>query len=122
MKRQYLFCFIILLVTELIIAFFVNDTFIRPFVGDFLVVILLFFGIKSVVYYNSIILALGVLIFAFVVEGLQASGLIYRLGLENNFLARLILGTSFAIGDLFAYALGIVVALGLDNYLKLRSA
>lgn len=45
-RIKYLISAIIIIVTEVFIAFYVHDNFIRPYAGDILVVFVLYFYIK----------------------------------------------------------------------------
>jgi len=95
-----------LLVVEIVIALFVHDRLVRPFVGDMLVVILIFTFCRSVINANYYLLALCVLSFSFTVEIGQYFNLISILGLQNSSLARTIIGTTFDFHDLLAYSAG----------------
>lgn len=106
-RKNYFFGFLILLLVEIYIAIYVHDSFIRPFFGDFLVVILLYCLLRSFLKLNWFRIAIGVLIFSFVLEILQYFDLVNLLGLQDIKLARIIIGTSFAWEDLVAYTLGI---------------
>jgi hypothetical protein len=55
--------------------------------------------------------ALFVLLFSYVIEILQYFHLVSLLGLQNNKIARIIIGTSFAWMDLVAYSVGIGLVL-----------
>jgi hypothetical protein len=89
---------------------------VRPYVGDVLVVILIYCSIKSVLNLPIVGLAMGVLAFAFTIEGLQYIKIVNRLGLEHSQLARTVIGTSFAWIDLIAYMAGIVIVLIIEKY------
>jgi len=91
---------------ELYIARYVTDSIIRPFVGDMLVVILLYTGIRSFMSLPYLKLAVGVLLFAYGVELSQALELIYVLHWENYRWAKLLLGSVFDWWDMLAYTLG----------------
>ncbi|WP_205780558.1 ribosomal maturation YjgA family protein [Mucilaginibacter limnophilus] len=97
-----------LLITEIIIAAFVNDSFIRPYFGDFLVVIFIYCTVKSFINIPWLPAVIGVLIFAYLVETLQYLHFIRWIGLEKLTLARVILGSSFAWTDIVAYTLGVI--------------
>lgn len=99
-----------LLIMELFIAFRLNDAFVRPHLGDFLVVMLLHFAIRTVVAARIGRVALGVFTFAVLVELGQAMGAISWLGLERSLTAQLILGSTFQWLDLLMYALGAAAA------------
>ncbi len=96
---------------EVLIALFVRDGFIRPYVGDVLVVMFIFFAIRSIWPVDTMPLAIGVLCFAVAVEATQALGLIRLLGWSDNTLAMVVLGNTFQWGDLFCYLIGCIVSL-----------
>ena len=99
--------FLLIFVVEVIIALFVNDAIIRPYGGDFLVVIMIFYFLKSFLATKDSYLLLGTLLFAYAVELAQLFRVVKVLGLEDNKLASTVIGTSFSIGDMVAYTLGI---------------
>jgi hypothetical protein len=98
----------VLFLTEVFIALYVTDAFVRPYVGDFLVVILLYSMVKSILNLNNTAIALSVLIFAYTLETLQYFRIVEVLGLNHYTLANVIIGTSFAWMDMLAYTLGII--------------
>ena len=101
----------LLFVIEVLIALFVRDSFVRPYFGDVLVVMLIFFTLLALWPGPPVRLAMGVLLFAFVVEATQALGLIHRLGLSDNTLAKLVMGNTFQWGDLLCYLVGSLASL-----------
>ncbi|WP_440120986.1 DUF2809 domain-containing protein [Tenacibaculum sp. Ill] len=113
LKNFLAFAFFLLL--EIAIA--QTSGFIRHTFGDFLVVILLFYLVKTFFNLSNKTVAVSVLIFAYIVEFLQLTPLLEFLGLENNRLAIIIFGATFSIGDLIAYTLGIGTILLLEKIL-----
>lgn len=107
-NQTYFFIFLLLLATEVLIAVYLKSGFIRHTFGDFLVVILMYCFVKTFIQIKTIYLAVGVLAFSFFVEFLQLFNFLSVLGLEQNSLAKLILGSTFHLSDLFAYTLGIL--------------
>jgi Protein of unknown function (DUF2809) len=107
--KKYALLSIGLFVVEIFIALFIHDNLVRPFVGDMLVVILIFTICRSVINANHLLLALSVLIFAFAVEIGQYFNLISILGLQEIELARIIIGMTFDFHDLLAYSAGILL-------------
>ena len=101
----------LLFVTEVVIALFVHDSVIRPYGGDFLVVILLYCIIKSFFPLSVIKTSIAVLVFSFLIELLQYHNFIAYIGLENSDLARTVIGNSYEWIDLLAYVLGIVTVI-----------
>lgn len=112
--RYFIFAMLILL-TEILIALFVHDAVIRPYVGDFLVVILLYCLMRAFFNVSVFRTALGVLLFSYVVEFLQYCRLVEKLNLEQNVFARVIIGTSFEWIDIVSYTLGIGLVLLLET-------
>ena len=111
--RSSFFIALTLLVSEVCIALFAHDRFIRPYVGDVLVVMLVFFAIRAVWRMRPVPLAIGVLCFAIAVEVAQAFDLLGLLGWSENTLAKLVLGNTFQWGDLVCYLIGSVASLGI---------
>ena len=108
-RSKYALLSIGLFVVEISIALFIHDRIVRPFVGDMLVVILIFTICRSVIKANYFWLALCVLIFSFAVEIGQYFNLVSILGLQHIRLARTIIGTTFDYHDLLAYSAGILL-------------
>jgi len=107
--------FLLLFATEVIIAFFVKQSFIRYVFGDFLIVIMLYYFLKSFLKVKTLYLALGVLLFAYAIEFIQLTRFLEILNLEDNKLATLIFGNTFGVGDLVAYTLGIITVLIIER-------
>ncbi len=105
---RYFVCTVLLFVTEVLIALFVHDQFIRPYVGDFLVVILIYCFVKSFLNIPVVPTALGVLVFAYTVELLQYFRIVEVLGLQHSRAARIIIGSAFEWRDMLAYTMGIL--------------
>src|SRR5579859_6004621 len=101
MKTNYAYFlwFILLLIAELLIGVYMHDTFIRPYGGDFLVVILLYCFIKSFINAPVAKTAIWVLVFACAVEISQYFHLVKLLGLAHSGVAVLLLGNSFSFRD-----------------------
>ena len=112
--RYFLFASI-LFVAEVLIALFVRDKFVRPYFGDYLVVILIYCSIRAFIKVSPIKLAIGVLLFAYSVEVLQYLRILDRLGLSGNELAKTVIGHGFEWWDILAYTLGILTVLILDR-------
>lgn len=111
---KYFIGFVVLLITEIIIALYLNDPIIRPYIGDLLVVILIYCFIKSFFAASIIKTAIAVLLIAFAVEASQYFNLVQKLGLQDSKVARLILGYSFEWKDILAYTGGIALILAAE--------
>jgi hypothetical protein len=116
--KLYLFITLILFCIEILIAVFMHDTIIRPYLGDFLVVILIYCFIQSFFNLSVIKLSLGVLLFAYTLEVLQYYKLVQLLGLDNSALAKTIIGIHFEWIDMIAYTLGIASVLIIEKTIK----
>lgn len=108
-------CFLLIFVIEVIIALFVRDSIIRPYGGDVLVVILMYYFFKSFVKMNPLPLALGVLLFAYAVEIGQYFNLVEVLNMQENAIMRIVIGSSFSWGDIACYTLGAIICLIIDR-------
>ena len=96
---------VILLVIEILIGLFIHDSFVRPYLGDALVVILIWCVVRIVIPDKFVWLSGAVFLFALLVEVSQIFPLCDVLGIENRLL-RTLMGTSFAWGDIVAYFAG----------------
>jgi len=111
MKRRinYAIAFVVLLVIEVLIALFVHDTFIRPYIGDVLVVVVLYVAVRVIIPDRCRLLPLYIFLFAVLVEGLQYFHLVQLLGLENNTFLRVLIGSVFDVKDILCYAAGCIL-------------
>ena len=114
-NRNYFILTILLFLTEIAIAMYVHDNFIRPYFGDFLVVILLYCFVKSFIKVSVWVAATLVLVFSVAIETAQYFNMVEKLGLQHSKIATVLLGNSFAWMDLIAYTLGILVIITIEN-------
>lgn len=105
-RLKYLAAFLILFAAEVLIALFVHDGFVRPYLGDVLVVILLYFFVRIIIPEGIRLLPLYIFLFAAVIEVLQYFDFVDLIGLGGNRIARIILGTTFSFADILCYAVG----------------
>lgn len=106
-NRNYFGLALTIFIIEVLIALHVHDHLIRPYVGDILVVVLMYCFFRSFLKLPVFTVALFVLCFAFAIEGLQFLNVVDQLGLGDSKLARTVLGTSFSWMDLLLYVIGI---------------
>ena len=104
----YLVAFLFLLAAEILIGLFVRDSFIRPYVGDVLVTVLLCVLVRAIVPEGVKLLPVWVFLFAAAVEFVQLLGLPKLLGLENTVLG-VIMGSTFDWKDILCYGTGCVI-------------
>lgn len=109
-RAIYFLIFLFLLGVEIAIATYLKTGFIRAYLGDLLVVILLYCLLMSILkpsVKTGLILTLAI---AFAIELLQLVNLTKFFPQEYKQLATLVLGSHFSWLDLLMYVLGIVVA------------
>ena len=113
MKKRlgYILAFTILLITEILIALFVRDDFIRPYGGDILVTVLICAAVRIVFPTGVRLLPVWVFLFAAAVEIGQYFDFVTLLGLGNIAFFRILLGSTFSPADLICYAVGCVLFL-----------
>ncbi|MDI6050409.1 DUF2809 domain-containing protein [Flavobacterium sp. XS2P24] len=116
-NRTYFAFTIFLFLLETVIALFVHDNFIRPYFGDFLVVILLYCFLKSFLNVSVWAAAGLVLLFSFAIEIAQYFNMVEKLGLQHYKIAIVVLGNSFAWMDLLAYVLGILAVISIEKFI-----
>lgn len=114
-KKKYFFAFLLLFLIEIAIAVFVKDRFVRPYLGDVLVIMLLYCFIRSFLKIKVAAAIIAVLGLAFLIEILQMFETVAFLGLQNNSIARTVLGSSFDWWDLAAYVAGGLVILAVET-------
>ncbi|MCA0151647.1 ribosomal maturation YjgA family protein [Winogradskyella vincentii] len=115
-NKYYLVLAHSLFLIEIAIAFIIKTGFIRYTLGDFLVVILLYAIIRGCTNLKVWVSALVVLLIAYIIEFLQLFHVLAYCNLQNNPTANLIFGSTFQIGDLLAYTLGILSVLIFEHY------
>jgi len=98
-----------LLIIEIIIGLFVNDAIIRPYIGDVLVVILMYTFIRGIVQKSIKFLPIYLFIFASTVELAQYYHIIDILHIQDNKVISTIIGTSFDIKDIFCYLIATAI-------------
>lgn len=107
-RSTYILLTVVVLIIEIAIERFLNDPFIRPYLGDALVVVLIYAFIMAVTTLQPETAMIATLIFSYLVEFAQAINIIEILGLSDQAFFRVILGTSFSWIDLVMYNLGIL--------------
>ncbi len=102
--------FVALTALEVVIALFVHDRFIRPYLGDMIVVWVVYSFVRAVLWPLAPprLLPLYVFAFAALVELSQLFGLVNALGLSGNRLFSILLGGTFDVADLLCYAVSCV--------------
>ncbi|MFT3723781.1 MAG: DUF2809 domain-containing protein [Hyphomonadaceae bacterium] len=117
-RRIYAVCALGLFVIEVLIALFVRDTFVRPYVGDALAVAFVYCGLRAVTplrLWSALAISYAI---ACAVETAQYLHVLDHIGLANNAIARTILGYGFELADFFAYAAGAAGVLVVEAVLR----
>lgn len=105
----------VLFIVEVLIALYMHDMVIRPYGGDFLVVILIYCFVKAFFNWPVLKTAVCTLIFAYAIEVSQYFHLVNILGLEHSKLARTVIGVGFSFIDLLCYTLGIILVIAIEK-------
>jgi len=108
-RIKYAVAFILLVLTEIFIALYVHDEFIRPYVGDILVVGVIYCAIRMVSSKKFKLLPLWIFLFAAFVEFLQYIGIVNILGLNGNAFCRVAMGSVFDWKDIICYGVGCIL-------------
>jgi len=119
-RIRYAAIFCGLLAVEVCIALFVHDAFVRPYVGDMLVTLLLCCMCRVACPDKVRLLPVFVFVFAACVEIGQYFDLVALLGLADNRLLSIALGRTFSWPDLLCYAVGCTAAFALDELIHRR--
>lgn len=115
-NKSYFGLTVLIFCIEILIVLFVNDNFVRPYLGDVLVVILIYCFLKSFLKLPILTVAIFVWVFSFSIEFLQFLNIVEKLDLKKSKIARTVIGTSFAWIDLLAYIVGIAIILAVEKY------
>ncbi len=115
-NKNYFGVAILIFFIEILIALYVNDSIVRPYFGDVLVVILMYCFLKSFLQLSVLTVSIAVLLFSFTIEFLQYLNIVATLALEKSKIARTVIGTSFSWIDLLTYIIGITIVLGVEKY------
>ncbi len=109
MKRRII-CFSIavlcFVICYIIVIGFSDSPIIRGFLGDIVVIFLIYFFIKGFYAFKPIKLTVFTILLAYATEFMQYLNVTEYLGLEHNAIAQLVLGAVFDPLDLLAYTTG----------------
>ncbi len=108
LRLTYAVAFCILLFIEILIGLFVHDHFIRPYVGDVLVTILICCLCRTVTPKGMAALPIYVFVFAALVEVAQYFDIVKLLRLENSTFISAVVGTTFSAMDIICYGVGCI--------------
>lgn len=119
LNKKALIFSILLLAVLVYIALYIPNGFIRASLGDFLVVIFIYYAVKAFIDIASYKLITGVVLFAYCVEVAQYFNIVSLLGAQNNQVVSVVVGNTFDWLDMLMYTLGgIFLALITDKKLR----
>lgn len=113
----YLISFIVIFCIEVLIALYVRDSFIRPYLGDAIVVVLVYSFVRIFLPTGIPRMPFYVFLFACFVEILQYFQLVETLGITNR-TARIILGSTFDWKDIVCYGTGYIFIFLFEHFCK----
>ncbi len=108
-KAVFAGIFSAILAAEILIALFVHDGFVRPYLGDVLAVMCVYFFARIIFTEKPRFLSPFVTAFAFAVEFLQLTPLSDLLG--KGSVLSVIVGGTFDVKDLICYLVGGIICL-----------
>ena len=117
-RMYYAIAFVLILMLEILIALFVHDRFVRPYIGDLLVTVLLCCLCRIVIPQGVPMLPIWVFAFAALVEVGQYFDLVKLLGLEEHRFLSTLLGRTFSMWDLLCYGAGCAVFFTVETLLR----
>lgn len=107
---KYLLLTILILVVEILIATVLKDNFfIRAYLGDVIVVILLYTFVRSFIIINETKLILGIFAFSCLIEFAQHFKIADKLGFQPGSLMYIVIGNSFSWIDILCYGVGCLI-------------
>ena len=113
--------FFVILITEILIALFVRDNFVRPYIGDMLVTVLICSFARIFIPEKIRLMPMFVFIFSSLVEIGQYFDFVKLLGLDDNVFISTLLGRTFSLADLICYGVGCLLFAIFDYILKRKS-
>ncbi len=116
--KGYFVKFIIVLLIEIIIALYMDDKIIRPYIGDVLVMVLMYFFIKSFYAPPTKRLPYYLFVIACAIELSQLIDLLGYIGLGHNQLARIVFGSTFDVKDIVCYGIGMILLIIWEKMLR----
>ena len=107
---KFFFATVVLFLIELLIAtVFKNWFFVRAYLGDVFVVMLMYYFIKAFFDFNPTKLIVGIFIFSCLIEFAQYFHFGELLGFKDNRIVMIMLGNSFSWIDILCYFAGCAV-------------
>lgn len=117
---RYFILAVALFFTEVMIATVFKDIyFVRAFLGDILVVILLYFLVLSFFRVEKKgVLLLGIFAFSVMIEVAQYFKIAEKLGFAEGSVMHIVIGNYFSWGDIICYAMGCLAMWGTEKIIS----
>jgi hypothetical protein len=112
-----LIVFLTLTGIEILIALFVHDDFIRPYVGDIIVIAVIYYFVRIFFPDGLKYLLLYIFAFSVMIEFAQLLELTKLVSGNNRFL-EILLGTFFSVWDIVCYAAGFIIVGIIETVIK----
>ncbi len=119
-RITYLIAFMLLVFVEVFIALLVHDSFVRPYLGDVIIVIVIYCFMRMLFPFGVKLLPLYIFLFTLAVEVAQYFDFVTLLGLDDSRFFRILLGSTFSFADIACYAAGCLICFALE-YLQKRN-
>ncbi len=113
--KSLLIAIFIFIVEVLIATKLKNIFFVRAYLGDVLVVMLMYYFIKTFFDFNSTKLIVGIFIFSCLMEFAQYFHFGELMGFKDNRIVMIMLGNSFSWLDILCYFAGCVILFLITN-------
>lgn len=120
-KLTYFLVFIVLLATEILIALFVHDGFVRPYIGDVLVVGVICAFLRIFIPEKIRLLPILTSAFAAGVELLQLFDFVDIIGLSGSRFFSILLGRTFDIKDIVCYIIGGLIFFAAESFARRKT-
>lgn len=121
LRLIFMAVFVLLFAVEALIAVYVHDDFVRPYVGDMIVTVVVWSFARIIFPDKFKLMSLYVMIFSILIEVGQYFNYVELLGVTNPILVTM-MGTSFAWADIVCYAVGCVITAVADSLLFRKRA
>lgn len=120
LRATYFAIFVAVLCIEILIGVYVRDAFVRPYVGDVLVVVLIYCLIRVIKPMGVKLMPLYVFAFACGVELLQLIDVVGILGIPKGSVIAIMIGSTFSFPDIICYAVGCTIVAVTEFLVKLK--
>ena len=117
-RKIYSVLFALLMLTEIFIALFVKGSFVRAYLGDVFITLLICFFVQAIFKKRIKLLSVYVFAFSVVVEVCQYFDLVKLLGLDGCKFISVWFGRSFSFYDIICYAAGCFIFAFVDFVLR----